>query len=201
MVAGIEARACAPCGNRTLREWRSKATWLRWLCRVSERHRRECRRRRISPRLGVRAGVAAEDVRLQASRGSDPRTGSAVNRSDRPDGALPRIRWYWAGLNARHPRDSGYRRVADRRTGDRASARRADIQRRRRLRRHFLSRAEVRRVLDGSVIRRPYSSAIPRRSANALRMERRLLRRYRRLPTPVFSEAIDTRRSPIIRTD
>ena len=45
---------------------------------------RQRRRRRISARSGVRAVVAAEDVRLQAGRGGDPRTRRAADRSGRP---------------------------------------------------------------------------------------------------------------------
>ena len=52
-----------------------------------------------------------------------------------------------------------------------ASGRRADIDRRRQLRRHFLSRAEVRRVLSDPAFAGPTIEQYLRRPANALRME------------------------------
>jgi hypothetical protein len=54
-----------------------------------------------------------------------------------------------------------------------SSGRRADIERRRELRRHFLSRAEVRPRALGSRLRGTDRRPVPRRPANALRMERR----------------------------
>ena len=92
-----------------------------------------------------------------------------------PDGALPRISGIGPGSTRVIREILQHRRVADRRTArSRRSDRRADIERRRQLRRHFLSRAEVRRVLSDPSFAGPYASAVPRRSANALRMERRL---------------------------
>ena len=92
-----------------------------------------------------------------------------LRRSRRRPAANPRHR---SGVDARHPRDSGDRRVADRRTGHRAE---------RAARRYssggvnfggtFLSRAEVRRILADPAFAGPTVRAVPRRSANALRME------------------------------
>ena len=64
------------------------------------------------------------------------------------DGTLAEDRRHRPGLEPRDPRSARDRRLADRRTGGRrTAARRAEIERRRGLRRHFLSRAEVLRML------------------------------------------------------
>jgi Helix-hairpin-helix domain len=85
-----------------------------------------------------------------------------------PDGTLPRI----AGIGPGSTRI--IREILE--TGDsptveyaiEGSNRRADIERRRQLRRHFLSRAEVRRILQERVVLRPLACGVLRRSANAL---------------------------------
>ena len=91
-----------------------------------------------------------------------------------PDGALPRISGIGPGSTRviREILETGESPTVEHAID--ASDRRADIERRRQLRRHFLSRAEVRRVLADPAFAGPTLRAVPRRPANALRMERRL---------------------------
>ena len=100
-------------------------------------------------RSGVRAVVAAEDVRIQARRGGDPRARRAADRSrSAPTARLPRIAGIGPGSTRviREILETGGSPTVEHAIDQ--SDRRADIERRRQLRRHFLSRAEVRRVLS-----------------------------------------------------
>ena len=81
-----------------------------------------------------------------------------------------------------------------------ASDRRADIERRRQLRRHFLSRAEVRRILSDPSFAGPTvssTSATCKCTPNGATAPRRC----RTSRMPVLSVVINTRRSPITHTD
>ena len=117
-----------------------------------------------------------------------------------PDGALPRI----SGIGP------GSTRVIQEilQTGEsptveqaiERSERRAEIERRRQLRGHFLSRAEVRRVLSDPSFAGPRSSSTTV-ICKCTRSGATGLRRSTRLPRHVCSAAINMRPSPIIRTD
>ena len=89
-----------------------------------------------------------------------------------PDGALPRIPGIGPGSTRviREILETGASPTVEQAVE--RSERRTDIQRRRELRRHFLSRAEVRRVLADSSFDGPTVEQYLRRSANALGMER-----------------------------
>ena len=117
-----------------------------------------------------------------------------------PDGAWPKIPGIGPGSTRviREVLETGGSPMVEQAID--ASGRRADIDRRRQLRRHFLSRAEVRRVLSDPSFGGPTSSrtgvtckCIP----NGVTASPR----YRRLPTRACSVAINTRRSPIIPMD
>ena len=105
--------------------------------------------------LAYRAGVAAEDVRLQAGGGGDTGAGRAADDLLGRRRHLPRIPGIGPGSDARHPGGARDRSVADGGAGRRQSDRRADIARRRQLRQHVLSRAEVAAHPRGPVLGGP----------------------------------------------
>ena len=110
-----------------------------------------------------------------------------------PEGALPRIPGIGPGSTRviREILETGVSPTVEQ--AIERSERRADIQRRRELRRHFLSRAEVRRVLADSAFDGPTvdsTAAICKCIPNGAMG----LRRSRRLPTPASREAINMRR-------
>ena len=157
--------------------------------------------RRLSARHGVRAIIAAEDVRIQAGRGGDSGARRAVDGSLGPGGALPRIAGIGPGSTRiiREILDTGESPTVERAIED--SDRRADIERRRRFGGHFLSRAAVRRILADPRLRRSHVSSSTAATCKCTPNGATATPRSRRLPTPACSAAINMRRSPIIHTD
>ena len=110
-----------------------------------------------------------------------------------PDGTLPRIPGIGPGSTRviREILETGVSPTIEQAIEH--SERRADIQRRRELRSHFLSRAEVRRVLADSGFEGPTAeqyAVICKCTPNGAMV----LRQSRRLPTPALSGAINTQR-------
>ena len=110
-----------------------------------------------------------------------------------PDGALPRIPGIGPGSTRviREILETGASPTVEQAVEH--SDRRADIERRRTLRRHFLSRAEVRRVLADPGFEGPtveHTPAICKCTPNGAMV----LQRSRRLPRPALRAAISSRR-------
>ena len=93
----------------------------------------------------------------------------------KPDGTLQKIRQHRPLVDPHHPRGAAdrHRRRPSSRPSPKAAAKADDVERRRGLRNHFLSRAQVLAALRNTTLTGPRRRGLPRRSPDALDLERR----------------------------